>query len=51
MVNMYPECLWCWRISTWVVEHGMVLLLVPEVFPPVDFSPCMQNAEAFLFTI
>ena len=25
-------------MSTWVVEHGMVPLLVPEVFPPVDFS-------------
>ena len=25
-------------LSTWVVEHGMVPLLVPEVFPPVDFS-------------
>ena len=25
-------------MSTWVVEHGMVSLLVPEVFPPVDFS-------------
>ena len=28
----------CRRMSTWVVEHGMVPLLVPEVFPPVDFS-------------
>ena len=25
-------------MSTWIVEHGMVPLLVPEVFPPVDFS-------------
>ena len=25
-------------MSTWVVGHGMVPLLVPEVFPPVDFS-------------
>ena len=24
-------------MSTWVVGHGMVPLLVPEVFPPVDF--------------
>ena len=25
-------------MSTWVVGHGMVPLLVPAVFPPVDFS-------------
>ena len=25
-------------MSTWIVEHGMVPLRVPEVFPPVDFS-------------
>ena len=25
-------------MSTWIVEYGMVPLLVPEVFPPVDFS-------------
>ena len=25
-------------LSTWVVEHGMVPLLVPEGFPPVEFS-------------
>ena len=39
MVNMYPECL-CMMPENVnrVVEHGMVPLLVPEVFPPVDFS-------------
>ena len=25
-------------MSTWVVEHGVVALRVPEVFQPVDFS-------------
>ena len=32
-------------MSTWIVEHGMVPLLVPEVFPPVDFS---MQAHVFL---
>ena len=41
----YPERLWRQRISTWVVEHGMVPLLVPEVFPPVDFS---MQAHVFI---
>ena len=31
-------------MSTWVVEHGMVPLLVPEVFPPVDF-PCRHTCS------
>ena len=31
-------------MSTWVVEHGMVPFLVPEIFPPVDF-PCRHTCS------
>ena len=36
--HIQSACLWCWRMSTWVVELGMVPLLVPEVFLPVGVS-------------
>ena len=31
-------------MSSWVVEHGVVPLLVPEVFPTVDF-PCRHTCS------
>ena len=32
-------------MSTWVLEHGMVPLLVPDIFLPVDFDFFIQTSS------